>query len=175
VLTAVASAACSHRKIDTQSKIYDETLTPIWDKYGYQAALWCATYSLGMTGAEYDPNDTQPNNPNFSDWYAKLLCPWNLDQCGTNDLSLNEKEQDGVSVCPAEDRPWECAPNQHPQYLIFPVDQFVPSEPERRTMSCALCGRLARTFPTGPPVGAPAKIKAAIGVTYSLAGIPEGA
>ena len=47
---------------------YEETLSPIYEKHGYQAALWCAMYSLGMTGAEYDPKDTQPNNPNFSDW-----------------------------------------------------------------------------------------------------------
>ena len=31
-------------------------------------------------------------------------------------------------------------------------------------MSPALCCRLQRTFPTGPPVGAPAKIREAVGV-----------
>lgn len=48
------------------AKIYEETLSPFHDKYGYHAALWCAMYSLGMTGAEFNPKDTQPNNPNFS-------------------------------------------------------------------------------------------------------------
>ena len=131
-------------------------------------------YSLGMTGAEFDPNDTQPNNPNFSDWYAKLMCPWNMLECGADDRSLRENEQHGVSVCPMRE-PWACAPNQHPQYTIFPVDRYVKDEPDRRTMSCALCARLARTFPIGPPVGSPAKIKEAIGVEYSLEGVPEGA
>ena len=103
-------------KIDIQSKIYEETLDPIRNQYGYQAALWCAMYSLGMTGAEYDPNDTQPNNPNIKDWYAKLMCPWNVDECGKDDGALSGNEQDGVEVCPWNDQgnPWKCAPNQHP-------------------------------------------------------------
>ena len=162
------------RKIDVQAKIYEETLAPIRDKYGYQAALWCSMYSLGMTGAEFDPNDTQPNNPNFSDWYAKLMCPWNILECGGDDRSLRENEQYGVFVCAPNDD-LACAPNQHPQYPIFPVDPYVKDEPARRTMSCALCARLARTFPTGPPVGSPAKIKEAVGVKYSLEGVPAGA
>ena len=187
-------------KVDVQAQIYESTLTPIYEKYGYQAALWCAMYSLGMTGAEYDPNDTQPNNPNFSDWvrrsdshreltpkldvctralwrwqYTKLMCPWNLWQCGNNDDDLTADEASGVPVCPWDSQgdDWKCAPNQHPQYPIWPADVYVKDEPDRRTMSCALCGRLARTFPTGPPIGAPTKIKEAIGVEYSLAGVPE--
>jgi hypothetical protein len=160
-------------KVDAQAKLYEETLAPIRNKYGYQAALWCAVYSLGMTGAEYDPNDTQPNNPNFSDWYAKLLCPWNLNQCGASELS--DSEQEGVPVCPFEDigNEWKCAPNQHPQYPIWPADVYVKDEADRRTMSCALCGRLEKTFPGGPPVGAPAKVGRAAGMEYSLAGVPE--
>jgi hypothetical protein len=133
-------------------------------------------YSLGMTGAEYNPNDTQPNNPNFSDWYAKLMCPWNVDECGADDGLLNDNEHNGVPVCPWGDigNPWKCAPNQHPQYPIFPADVYVKDEPDRRTMSCALCGRLKRTFKGLVPVGAPTKIKKAIGVEYSLAGVPKG-
>ena len=45
-----------------------------------------------MTGAEYDPNDEQPNNPNIFDWIATLLCPYNLDQCGTERLGLHGDE-----------------------------------------------------------------------------------
>ena len=50
-------------KIDMQAKIYERTLAPIYAKYGYNAALWCAFYSLRMTGKEFDPNSDQPNNP----------------------------------------------------------------------------------------------------------------
>ena len=35
-------------KVDLQAKIYEETLTPIFEKHGYTAALWCSMYSLGM-------------------------------------------------------------------------------------------------------------------------------
>jgi len=35
-------------KVDYQAKLYEETLTPIMDKWGYTGALWCAMYSLGM-------------------------------------------------------------------------------------------------------------------------------
>jgi len=38
-------------------------------------------------------------------------------------------------------------------------------------MSCALCGRLARTFPAGAPIGAPDLIKANLGIEYSLEGV----
>lgn len=38
----------ARRKIDFQSKLYEETLTPFRDRWGYAPALWCATYSLGM-------------------------------------------------------------------------------------------------------------------------------
>ena len=164
------------RKIDIQAKIYDETLTPIWNQYGYQAALWCALCSLGMTGAEYDPNDTQPNNPNFDVWYTQLLCPWNFPQdCGAHDAELSAHEESGQLVCPKNQigNPAKCAPNQHPQYAIWPTAQYQNVDPTRRTMSCALCGRLKRTFPAGAPVGAPDLILQNIGVNYSLAGVPE--
>jgi hypothetical protein len=35
-------------KVDFQAKVYEETLTPIYEAWGYPAALWCAMYSLGM-------------------------------------------------------------------------------------------------------------------------------
>ena len=35
-------------KVDFQAMIYEETLTPIYEKHGYTGALWCAMYSLGM-------------------------------------------------------------------------------------------------------------------------------
>lgn len=163
-------------KIDIQAKVYEETLAPIRDRYGYQAALWCAMYSLGMTGAEYDPTDTQPNNPNFADWYSKLLCPWgDLERCST-DESLSDFEEAGVPVCLFQDigNPMRCAPNQHPQYPIWPVDDYVKDEGDRRTMSCGLCGRLKRIFKGLVPVGSPANIKKAIGVEYSLEGVAKG-
>lgn len=47
-----------------------------------QAALWCAFYSTRMTGEEARPDDPQPNNPAYWDWYSTILCPWNLDNCG---------------------------------------------------------------------------------------------
>lgn len=140
------------------------------NKWGYTGALWCAFYSLGMVPIV---DTSQPNNPNFDDWYKHLLCPWNFPaECGGSDRELNGNEQAGVKVCP-----WKghraCAPNQHPQYPIFPDDIYVKDEPDRRTMSCALCGRLARTFPGGAPVGAPDKIEAAIGTKYSFEGISD--
>ena len=47
----------------------------VLEKYGYTGALWCAFYSVRMTGKEFDPNSDQPNNPNFDVWYQQLLCP----------------------------------------------------------------------------------------------------
>ena len=67
------------QKIDLQAKVLDSTLASIHEAYGYTGALWCAFYSVRMTGAEYDPNDSQPNNPNIFDWYDTLLCPWDVD------------------------------------------------------------------------------------------------
>ena len=170
-------------KVDYQAKVYEETLTPFFNKYGYHAALWCATYSLGMVPIV---DTSQPNNPNFDIWYNQLLCPWNFpDDCGASDDELSADELAGVYVC--EKQEWRgktdqkgkydphriCAPNQHPQYAIWPYDQWQNVEPLRKTMSCALCGRLSRTFKGGAPVGAPDKIENNIGVKYSLAGVPD--
>ena len=160
-------------KVDFQAKVYEETLTPIYEKHGYTAALWCAMYSLGMVPIV---DLTQPNNPNFDVWYKQLMCPWNFpDVCGASDDELTDNEAEGQLVCPENEKnnPKKCAPNQHPQYAIWPTNQFQNVDPTRRTMSCALCGRLARTFPGGAPIGAPDLIEAAIGKPYSLAGVPE--
>eukprot|EP00966_Prymnesium_polylepis_P330368 7386024-Prymnesium_polylepis.2 len=137
-------------KIDIQSKVYERTLVGIRDQYGYTGALWCAFYSMRMTGREYDPNDTQPNNPNFFDWYSSLLCPWNLDQCGSDRLGAFGNEWDGAPV--------EGAPNQNQQYLTTPADPYVPDEPDRRTMSCALCGWLKRRLGDPPFIVDPAPL-----------------
>ena len=40
-------------KIDHQAAVYKKTLNPIRNDYGYAAALWCAFFSVRMTGAEY--------------------------------------------------------------------------------------------------------------------------
>ena len=160
-------------KVDYQAMIYEETLTPIMNKHGYAAALWCATYSLGMVPIV---DLTQPNNPNFDVWYTQLLCPWDFPKyCGASDDELTDKEAKGQLVCPQNEQgnPAKCAPNQHPQYAIWPPDPYQQVDPDRRTMSCALCGRLKRTFPAGAPVGAPDLIKQNIGVEYSLKGVPE--
>ena len=133
---------------------------------------------------------SQPNNPNFDVWYSQLLCPWNfagreidagqqqLRVCGGTDASLSHTENDGQLVCSGihhQNDEDVCAPNQHPQYPIFPTDPYVKDEPNRRTMSCALCARLKRTFPAGAPVGAPGLIKANLGFEYSVEGISTGA
>ena len=68
-------------KIDMHAAIYERTLSKIYAKYGYVGALWCAFYSVRMTGKEFNPNSDQPNNPNIFDWYQSLLCPYNLDHC----------------------------------------------------------------------------------------------
>mmetsp|Transcript_56357 Transcript_56357/g.111874 ORF Transcript_56357/g.111874 Transcript_56357/m.111874 type:complete len:618 (-) Transcript_56357:1473-3326(-) len=122
---------------------------------------------------------SQPNNPNFDVWYSQLMCPWNFPQdCGANDNELTDVEANGVLVCEADENgnpvtdPAKCAPNQHPQYAIYPPDQFQNYDKTRRTMSCALCGRLKRRFPAGAPIGAPDLIKKHLGVEYSLEGIP---
>jgi len=160
-------------KVDFQAKVYEETLTPIFKQYGYPAALWCAMYSLGMVPIV---DATQPNNPNFDIWYKQLLCPWNFPtDCGASDSELTDNEAAGQLVCPrwAIGNPALCAPNQHPQYEIWSKNPYQQNDPNRRTMSCALCGRLSRVFPAGAPVGAPDLIEANIGVKYSLANVTE--
>lgn len=148
-----AAAAASHaewanscmpptEKIDRQAMVYEETLVGIRDQYGYPAALWCAFYSMRMTGQEYDPNDTQPNNPNYGDWYRSFLCPWDVETCADDDLGLFGDEWKGVPV--------EGAPNQNALYLTTPPDPYVTDEPDRRTMSCGLCGHLRRKLGDPP-------------------------
>jgi hypothetical protein len=60
-----------------------------------------------------------------------------------------------------------------PQYEIWAQAQFQQNDPDRRTMSCALCGRLKRSFPAGAPIAAPDLIEANVGVKYSLEGVAE--
>ena len=141
------------QKIDLQAAVLDRTLASIHDAYGYTGALWCAFYSVRMTGAEFDPNDTQPNNPNIFDWYDTLLCPWDVDAevtqkhggegapCGDEELGRHGNEWEGV--------PAGWAQRQNAQYLVSPVDLYVQDEPDRKTMSCGLCGHLKRQL--GPP------------------------
>jgi hypothetical protein len=95
-----------------------------------------------MTGAEYNPNDSQPNNPNFPDWYVSLLCPWDLDVCGDEPLGHNGKEWEGISP--------RGSTHQNAQYLTDPPDPYVPGEPDRRTMTCGLCGHLKRRLGKPP-------------------------
>lgn len=45
--------------VGMQAEIYTETLNPIRDQYGYTAALWCAFWSVRMTGQEFDANSDQ--------------------------------------------------------------------------------------------------------------------
>ena len=88
-------------KVDFQARVYEETLTPIMEKHGYTAALWCAMYSLGMVPIV---DTTQPNNPNFDVWYRQLLCPWDfagrpdlkkVPDCGASD---NEPRTDDAAA-----------------------------------------------------------------------------
>lgn len=131
------------QKIDVQAKVYETTLNPMRDQYGYTGALWCAFYSLRMTGLEYDPNSTQPNNPNVKDWYETLLCPWDFDSgCAEEPLGLHGDEWTGV--------PAGWGSNQNAQYQVTPDDPYVQDEPDRRTMSCGLCGHLKRRFGAAP-------------------------
>ena len=143
------------QKIDIQAATLEGILPAIRESYGYSAALWCAFYSVRMTGAEYDPNDSQPNNPNFPEWYQTLLCPWNLDTCGDEPLGKHGDEWEGVPVR------WAQQNRQNQQYLTDPPDPYVTGEPNRRTMSCGLCGHLKRQlgppplFVTPPPINDP--------------------
>ena len=135
-------------KIDLQAAVLENVLPSIYQEYGYPAALWCAFYSVRMTGAEYDPNDDQPNNPNYPNWYSTLLCPWDLSPapvgCGDEALGLHGNEWEGVPV------QWASPERQNPQYLTDPPDIYVTGEPDRRTMSCGLCSHL-RTRLGSPP------------------------
>ena len=127
-----------------QAKIYEKTLSPIRERYGYSAALWCSFYSVMMTGkySKFKVGDTQPNNPNFKDWYASLLCPWEVEKCGKEPLGMHGDEWKGMPV--------EGATNQNKQYITTPTDPYVQNEPDRRTMSCGLCGHLKRVLGDPP-------------------------
>jgi len=131
-------------KIDKQAAVLSQHLPQIQARYGYPAALWCAFYSVRMTGAEYDPNDVQPNNPNFPNWYTTLLCPWQLDVCGKESLGYHDDEWHGSPVA------WVPLEDQNPQYMTFMADEYSPSEPDRRTMSCGMCGYLRRALGAPP-------------------------
>ena len=110
-------------KVDVQAAVLAKSITPFEKKYGYQAALWCNFYSTRMN-EKLDPNNPQPNNPNYGDWYWSLLCPWPLDQCGNEPMGLHGDEHHGVPI--------EWSTTQNWKYL----------GEQRRTMSCGLCGRL---------------------------------
>lgn len=129
-------------KIDKQAAVYERTLATIYEKWGYPGALWCAFYSVRMTGKEFNPNSDQPNNPNFADWYASLVCPWNVETCGREPLGRHGEESRGVSAVGA--------PNMNAQYMPIPKDDYVQDEPDRRTMSCGLCGHLLRRLGKPP-------------------------
>ena len=45
--------------VGVQAAIYEETLNPIRNKYGYSAAVWCAFWSVRMTGQEFDAKSDQ--------------------------------------------------------------------------------------------------------------------
>jgi len=119
-------------KVDVQARVLRDTLEDIHEEFGYTGALWCAFYTTRMTGAEYNPNDPQPNNPHFTDWYETILCPWDLNNCGAEQLGMHGEERHGVPVG------WSSKANWHYQ-----------GEP-RRTMSCGLCGYLHRTLGRPP-------------------------
>ena len=99
-----------------------------------------------MTGAEYNPNDVQPNNPNIKDWVDSLMCPWNLNECGDEALGAHGDEWRGV--------PASTAPNVNAQYPVKNNPQAAAFnrifEPKRRTMSCALCAHLRRQLGKAP-------------------------
>ena len=50
------------------------------------------------------------------------------------------------------------APNMNAQYMPLPTDDYVEDEPDRRTMSCGLCGHLHRRLGRPPYKLAPANI-----------------
>ena len=74
------------------------------------------------------------DSPGFEDWYTTLLCPWDLDQCGDEWLGKNGDENLGVPIAWSGDR-------QNAKYV---------GEPDRRSMSCGLCGWLKRQLGLPP-------------------------
>ena len=107
---------------------------------------WCALYSVRMTGAEYNPNDVQPNNPNIQDWVDSLMCPWNLDECSHEALGAHGDEWRGVAASTAPNVNAQYPVRNHPQAAAF--NRIF--EPKRRTMSCALCAHLRRRLGKAP-------------------------
>ena len=99
-----------------------------------------------MTGKEYDPLDSQPNNPNIRDWVDSLMCPWDGGKCTDDELGAHGDEWLGV---PAKD-----APKINTQYPAK-FNSAAPGwnaqfEPDRRTMSCGLCHHLQGKLGTAP-------------------------
>ena len=133
------------------------SLARAWDTPS--CLLTARAFPQRMTGKEYDPNSDQPNNPNIHDWYNLLLCPYDVDSCGNDELGKYGNEVDGVLVA-------DHATNQHLQYITHPcrVDKpspdptmawteackYVNLEDQRRTMSCGLCGHLKRKLGPAP-------------------------
>ena len=77
------------RTVDVQAEVLSEVITPFEKQWGYQAAVWCAFFSTRMEGEwEADPNNPQPNNPEYGDWYLTIVCPWDLNNCGNEQLGL---------------------------------------------------------------------------------------
>ena len=129
-------------KIAWQAERNKRTLTPLMENHGYSAALWCAIYSAQMvSGKAYKP---------YADWTARLLCPWDLNNCGNEALDLHGPERNGV--------PAEWAGDQARDARFGEVQQ---------TMSCGLCGHLARTF-GAPPFTAATPVTRAAATTKRL-------
>ncbi|KAL3893359.1 MAG: hypothetical protein SGPRY_014289, partial [Prymnesium sp.] len=134
-------------RLDALAAMYEQSLTPIFERHGYTAALWCAAFALGLPSVGF-------TNPEPPVWSTQLLCPWRIPaSCNGSDEELNSDEVRGVRVCPWEGRgrPEQCAPQQHPLYAIWPEDTESGADPNRRTLSCALCARLRRTFAVEAP------------------------
>ena len=123
-------------KIAWQAERNKATLTPLMAAHGYQAALWCAAYSAQMlSGKVYKP---------YAEWAQRLLCPWDLNNCGDEALELHGAERDGV--------PAEWAGDAARDARFGEVQQ---------TMSCGLCGYLAKTFGQPPHTAAAPATRAA--------------
>ena len=77
-------------KIGWQAAKQDVNLSPMMDRHGHTGALWCAFYAARMmSGTYYKP---------YAEWYAHLLCPWDLDFCGDEALGLHGDERLGVPL-----------------------------------------------------------------------------
>lgn len=112
-------------RINMQSTILERVLRPVFDRYGYPAALWCASYTLR-------------DRKTAEAWmqYHNLLCPWDRGSTCWGD-PLGQDEDSGVPVKLSE-----------AEYV-----EHVGGE--RYTMSCALCGHLQRALGPPPFVVTP--------------------